>query len=84
MATLRKTAEEAVKSMRLNPLPGGETYRPGFRDLDRLRRRFEARLKSITLALAVRASLSIISFARLTSSEERALPSTWVISIGAE
>ena len=46
-----------------------------FPDLDPFKRRFEARLKSITLPLVVRASLTTSSFARFTSSAERAMPS---------
>jgi hypothetical protein len=63
---------------------GGSTSGYRFPDLDPFKRRFEARLKSITLPLAVRASLSTSSFARFTSSAERAMPSISAISIEAE
>ena len=62
---------------------GGSTSGYRFPDLDPFKRRIDARLKSITLPLVVRASLSTSSFAKLTSSAERAMPSISDISIQA-
>ena len=69
---------------RLMQIIGASTSGYRFPDLDPFKRRFEARLKSITLPFAVRASLSTNSFAKLTSSAERAMPSISAISIEAE
>ena len=62
---------------------GAPTSGYRFPDLAPFKRRFEARLKSITLPFAVRANLSTTSFERLTSSAERAMPSISDISIEA-
>ncbi len=77
-------SEVAIGVYEALSVTGRDTYRVGFGDLVRFRRCFEARPKSITLPLAVRANLSTSSFARFTSSAERAMPSTSHMSTGAE